>query len=377
MNFLSAVAIVLGSLLVSTAHAGAVFNQQGADGQGEYFDTAIYALNPPAGTDPTKACLTTEDDQSRTAVRLGDCSSDQSAFIYIDNVRNSGLSAIQHKSLLCIHANGGNVKQPSSLLIYGDQNGVCTVDQAHYRYDRETKIMYPISNPDFCWLINDNDGSLYIGPKSSSCGQFELRALGRKPGMECTGGDCAPGSSCVTYKGYDMLIRSIERRLCVSDSRIFASSLVSGVPRAAEGVKQPATGPTTARSQGPAAAVAPAANLNRPYALPGEKNTVGKVPSLNGYRCGATAKSLKLPEVCPDGFSCSQYDWCGFGPQYATVNCNALYGRCFTSERTPGRCGILFGNAPCPTGQYCSAFGHCSTDPTLAWNYRPATPASN
>lgn len=55
---------------------------------------------------------------------------------------------------------------------------------------------------------------------------------------------------------------------------------------------------------------------------------------------------------CPAGNCCSQYGYCGTGPQY-----------CGSSGGNPGTGGNNCGNtgAPCASGQCCSQYGYCGT----------------
>eukprot|EP00835_Amoeboradix_gromovi_P005535 NODE_529_length_7157_cov_0.524795.p2 type:complete len:401 gc:universal NODE_529_length_7157_cov_0.524795:4325-3123(-) len=58
--------------------------------------------------------------------------------------------------------------------------------------------------------------------------------------------------------------------------------------------------------------------------------------------CGITHNNW----ICPTGYCCSQYGYCGTGTEY----CGPL---------SDGTCGPLNANKVCPSGQCCSQFGYC------------------
>ncbi|OUM57277.1 carbohydrate-binding module family 18 protein [Piromyces sp. E2] len=88
-------------------------------------------------------------------------------------------------------------------------------------------------------------------------------------------------------------------------------------------------------------------------------NPIKQTLPTNRDRCGAGV------EVCPEGYCCSQYGWCGKSTDHCGTSCQNDYGDCnypssFTSDND--RCGPGYG--PCKNGLCCNKYGWCTSDPT-------------
>lgn len=82
------------------------------------------------------------------------------------------------------------------------------------------------------------------------------------------------------------------------------------------------------------------------------------------HRCGV----LFGDSPCNTGECCGEEGFCGTSTQHCSGGCQTPFGRCdSTSAVIPGttyprednRCGPDFGNARCHYGECCSKFGHC------------------
>lgn len=336
MQFLPATIAFVLATLSGFVRAGAVYNPNAEGGTGAVFDELIVLANPPAGMDPNNICLTTDSDVASSAVKLGSCSSDQSAWAYIRALRgNPNVSGIQHKSLKCIHA----VTQtefpsgPSGLVIYDK----CYAPvQAHFAYIDAEKIFVSQANDKLCIAVGggNDQKTIFLGPRApGACAQFDIKRMGYKEGSKCQKSECATGLSCVRF--FDAL----DHGLCVKNDLIVRSTVqpIGAKPAVAQPVAQPPPAPSATTERQPVMVVpnvAPPAPNPKPQAATAPAKTAAGAPSVmimpptilqnGGTRCGTAFGGV----VCLAGQSCSREGWCGYGPGFFGAGCQQGFGFC-------------------------------------------------
>jgi len=80
-----------------------------------------------------------------------------------------------------------------------------------------------------------------------------------------------------------------------------------------------------------------------------------------GAQCGVQAGGA----VCPNGLCCSQFGFCGLGAQYCGVGCQSQCssGAPLAAAVKAGECGVQAGRAPCHPPNCCSQYGFCGQGP--------------
>ena len=95
--------------------------------------------------------------------------------------------------------------------------------------------------------------------------------------------------------------------------------------------------------------------------------------ALTYLAAAAEAKAKAVPQcgvqaggaMCPNGLCCSQFGFCGLGAQYCGVGCQSQCssGAPLAAAVKAGECGVQAGGAPCHPPNCCSQYGFCGQGP--------------